>query len=136
MLMLLIACIFRGFCFSLSICPWRETQELVPICPLPPLLFCLQPPPPSLLKEPIKFYSTHYVPSKVRSFILRVMTTCPDSNVLSETELERRMKGPGELPGGAALGAGAGGGGEGVKEEPRPLRAIPFPVGRQAKSWC
>lgn len=33
MLMLLIACASRGFCLSLSICPWRETQELFPICP-------------------------------------------------------------------------------------------------------
>lgn len=44
MLMMLIACIFRGFCFSLSICLWRETQELLPICPPLPLPLCLQPP--------------------------------------------------------------------------------------------
>ena len=41
MLMPLIACISRGCCFSLSICPWRETQELFPICPPPPLLLLL-----------------------------------------------------------------------------------------------
>lgn len=46
-----------------------------------------------------------------------------------EAELERRMKGPGvSCQEGQHLGLVLVGG-EDVKEEPRPLRAIPFSVG-------
>lgn len=94
MLMLLIACIFRGFCFSLSICPWRETRELLPICSPLALTFCLQPP-NQFFQRAHKILFNPLCPRQ--SLILHFESNNRVSRFkyVVEAELERRMKGPG-----------------------------------------